>query len=1083
MDCPACQHGNAEDARFCVQCGTRLERSCQACGAGALATHKFCQQCGAALPWARPPAQATPPAPQPEGERRQVTVLFGDLTGFTALTQQSDSESTHELLNRYFDAVDGVIRHYGGTVDKHIGDAVMAVFGAPTAHSNDPERALRSAIDIHAALAAFTPPLKAHIGIASGTVVASPTGSDAHREYTVTGDSVNLAARLQDLAGPGETWLSDAVHDTLAGLFAFEDLGPVPIKGLSEPVKAWRLGSTSQARARVERLPFVARRAELTQFEGMLHNCLSNNDGQALLIRGEPGIGKSRLLDEFRLRAQARGFAWHTALVLDFGTGKGSDAIATVLRGLLGVADDASQAQQLAAVADLLASQMPTEQQQAFALDLLSLPQPAALRSIYDAMNSAMRDSGKQDLLRALLASRAAQHPTAIVIEDVHWADRGTLALLAGMASACASRPALLIMTSRIDGDPIDRAWRASLQGAALATMDLGPLRSDDALRLANSCYSASDDYAKTCIDRAGGNPLFLEQLLRSAENFSSTDLPGSVQSVVLARMDRLDAKDRLALQAASVVGQRFSEDLVRFLINQSDYDCAALVQHALIRPEGSGLLFSHALVRDGVYASLLKKRRFQLHLRAAEWFEARDPGLRAQHLGLAQDPRAPQAFLDAAKEEARAYHNDAAIDLCGSGLEGADAHTHHNILCLQAELLRGLGQIGRSMQLCEQAVALAGDDAQARRAWIGMAQGLRVSDRPDEALAALDQAQQKTRQDQPLVLAEIHHLRGNLYFPMGRHQDCLAQHQLALDYARQAGSREWEAQAMGGLGDAFYLSGRMRTACDYFVRCVSLSRELGLRRIEVANSHMVGWTRMFLNEYEQAYHDGIAAIEASEQVGQTRSAMLGRWVVCLVCLEQNRLHGLEAQMQLGFELAERLKANNFKAQGLAWMARIRRAQGHLDEARTYIRQALQTAREAGLSFFGPMILANAARLSEDERERTAFFAEGEALLSQGCVSHNYFWFYRDGAEALLESGQWDEAERFAAALQAYASAEPLPWSDLFAARIQALSRFGRGERTAALGQDIARLCTAVEQSGALAYLPSLQEAAQALAS
>ena len=170
-----------------------------------------------------------------EGERRQVTVLFADITGFTKLSTELDPEETGALLNRYFEVVDGTVQSFGGTIDKHIGDAVMAVFGAPIAHSNDPERAVRAALEIHQAVKDIEPPITVHIGIASGQVVASGIGSDSHQEYTVTGDSVNLASRLQDMAKSGETFLSDTVHHGLAGQLECEDIGDVSIQGLQQP--------------------------------------------------------------------------------------------------------------------------------------------------------------------------------------------------------------------------------------------------------------------------------------------------------------------------------------------------------------------------------------------------------------------------------------------------------------------------------------------------------------------------------------------------------------------------------------------------------------------------------------------------------------------------------------------------------------------------------------------------------------------------------------------------------------------------------------------------------------------------------
>ena len=241
MHCSDCGFGNPEGARFCAGCGARLAQSCPACGFAVEADHQYCAACGHRLAGA--PARPWTPA---AGERRQVTVLFCDLVGYTRLSQQLDAEEVHGLLERFFASVDGIIQSFGGTVDKHMGDCVMAVFGAPVAHGNDPERAARAALAIRDAMprpfgAGSDGPVAVHIGLASGQVVASGTGSEAHRAYTVTGDSVNLASRLTDQAGSGEILISDAVRRLLPDRFVCSAAGALEVKGLIEPVVAWNL--------------------------------------------------------------------------------------------------------------------------------------------------------------------------------------------------------------------------------------------------------------------------------------------------------------------------------------------------------------------------------------------------------------------------------------------------------------------------------------------------------------------------------------------------------------------------------------------------------------------------------------------------------------------------------------------------------------------------------------------------------------------------------------------------------------------------------------------------------------------------
>ena len=605
MRCPSCDFDGPPGARFCARCGAALELTCPACGAPAPPAHRFCAGCGAPL---QPVANAGPPraAPAPAvaagGERRQVTVLFVDLVGYTRLASELDAEEVHGLLGQFFACADRIVGEFGGSVDKHIGDCVMAVFGAPLAHSNDPERAARAALAIRDAVPALGRELgrglAVHVGIASGQVVASGTGSDAYREYTVTGDSVNLASRLTDRAGSGEILISDAVRRQLPEPFACTGVGALEVKGLAAPVAAWRLTGIAEAGSAPGR-PFVGRRAELAQFRGVLEACRESGSGQTIHLRGSAGIGKTRLVEELRRAAVAAGFADHTGLVLDFGTGAGQDAIGSLVRSLLGAPGAAAGER----------SGVPG-MTRVFLNDLLGLPQPLELRALYDAMDHERRQRGKREAVARLLAQASALRPRLLVVEDVHWADRQTLEQLASLARTAADAPALLVMTSRVEGDPLDQAWRAAIAGAPLLTVDLGPLRPAEAEQLAGAYLEASSEFARRCLERAGGNPLFLEQLLRHAEESAESGVPGSVQSLVQARMDQLEPTDKQALTAASVFGQRFSLAALRHLIERSDYDCRPLVEHLLVRPEGDGFLFAHALIRDAVYDTLLKASR-----------------------------------------------------------------------------------------------------------------------------------------------------------------------------------------------------------------------------------------------------------------------------------------------------------------------------------------------------------------------------------------------------------------------------------------------------------------------------------------
>ncbi|HYZ26424.1 MAG TPA: adenylate/guanylate cyclase domain-containing protein [Geminicoccaceae bacterium] len=594
------------------------------------------------------PEPSSRSAPEISGERRQVTVLFCDLAGYTALSRKLDAEEVHALLERYFDRVDGLIQRFGGAIDKHIGDCAMAVFGAPVAYGNDAERAARAALAIQDALPALSAELgrtiAVHIGIAAGQVVASRSGSAAHREYTVTGDSVNLASRLTSEAATGTILISDLVRRMLPPRFACREAGTLVVKGLAEPVQAWHLIGFDEAA--VARPPFVGRQAELAQFRGVLGACQETGAGQAVVVRGEAGIGKTRVVEEFQFLAAAAGFACHTALVLDFGAGIGEDAIRALVRSLLGLTTSSEPAAVAAAADRVLSDGLLANEQRVHLNDLLDLPQPSGLRALYDAMDNATRNRGKRATATDLVRNTSRRQPLLLVVEDLHWADRLTLDSLATLTQGIAECRTLLVMTTRVEGDPLDHAWRSEIAGTPFVTIDLGPLRPSEATALAGAYLDASADFAKRCVERAAGNPLFLEQLLRHSESSSAAGVPGSVQSLVQARLDHLAPVDKQALQAASIFGQRFALAALRCLIDDPDYACTGPVEHFRY----VAWAFAHALIRDAVYDSLLRARRRELHLRAAGWFAERDLVLWAEHLDRAEDPGAPRAYLAAAR-------------------------------------------------------------------------------------------------------------------------------------------------------------------------------------------------------------------------------------------------------------------------------------------------------------------------------------------------------------------------------------------------------------------------------------------------
>jgi len=989
---------------------------------------------------------------------------------------------------RYTKLVDDIVIDCGGMVDKHIGDAVMALFGAPRAHDDDPLRAARAALDIHAALSRLSESLgrslQAHIGIASGEVVAGALGRAEAQDYTALGDSVNLAARLVGAAAVGQTLISEGVHRALSGRAVCEAHGELRFKGIDEPVRVWRLRDLSGDATPAHRSPFVGRDAEVEQFKGILAACLRRRTGQAVYVRGEAGIGKTRLVGEMRRIAEDHGFAIDRALVLDFGMGKGQDPIRAILRSVIGLPATAEAEHRHMAAEAAVAAGLIAADQRVFLDDLLDVPQRAEGRALYDAMDNAARMRGKRDVLAALIGSRCQSTPRMIVVEDLHWADPQTLAYLAAIASAMADAPGLLAMTSRVEGDPLDTAWRASCRGTPFATIDLGPLREDEALSLAAGYLDATHRVALACLERAGGNPLFLEQLLRNAEEGGDESIPASIQSLVLARLDRLEPLDRQAFQAASIIGQRFELALLRRLIGAPDYVCDGLVRNALILPEGDVFLFAHALVQEGAYLSLLRTRRRELHRLAADWFAEQDVVLRAQHLDRAEDERAAGAYLAAAVAQRSAYHAETALRLVSRGIAIARSDgERHALTCLKGELQRDLGDIAASIGTYREAVASAQDEPACCRAQLGLAESLRVSEGLAEALRLLEAAQEPAeRHGLVPELARLHHLRGNILFPLGNIEGCRKEHERGLEYARQSGSPEAEARSLGGLADAAYAQGRMHTAFRYFSDCVELSREHGFGRIEVANRSMLGFSRIYLNEPRQAREDSDAATRTATLVSQPRAEMLGETIGVFSCYELGAYEEMRIHLEREMRLIRQLGARRFEAQNLEMQGRRLLDLGHHADAEARLREALAICRDVGIQFSGPKAMSALARAVIPAAERERLLAEGEELLHQGSLGHNHLWFYRDAIEAMLAVGDAMGAQRYVGALETYTASEPLPWSELFVARGRTLAATLASHDHDATGRELAKIRAVHLDTGLTAFLPAIDKVIECMA-
>jgi class 3 adenylate cyclase/predicted ATPase len=804
--------------------------ACSACAAENPDSNRFCGSCGARL---------EPEDTAPREARKVVTAVFVDLVGFTSRVEQLDPEDVRRVLGPYYSGVRAELERFGGTVEKFIGDAVVAVFGAPIAHEDDPERAVRAAIEVRDRIAGEEDDLQARIGVNTGEALVRLDADPATGEGMVTGDVINTASRLQGLAPVGGILAGERTYRATRNSIEYRDHDAIAAKGKSEPVAVWeavapvrRLGVDLTTHART---PLMGRARELELVTSALARVREERAGQLVTLIGVPGIGKSRLVYEVSRVADQDPelITWRQGRCLPYGEGVSYWALGEIVKAQAGIRDNDPpnevRVKLRAAVEAVIAD---TEERAWVEAQLLPL------LGAGDGATAGSQGSAAAGWL-LFLEGLAERGPCILVIEDLHWADDGLLDFVDELAERVTDVPLLILGTSRPELLQRRPSWGGGKTNAV--TLSLAALRDEDTSRLLDALLgdeSVSSEHREELVARAGGNPLYAEQYAHMlTERGELGEHPETVQGIIAARIDGLPADEKAVLLDASVLGKVFwlgavaklgareRDDLAHALHGLERKDFVQRARAATVEGELE-YAFRHVLLRDVAYAELPRPVRAEKHKLAAEWLES---------LGARDDVA-----------DLRAHHYSAALELVRASGETDDDLVERAIAALTAagEHAIALTSFTAAAGLFEEALELAGDGHPQRGLLLG---------RSGEALSLTDQ-----RELGPRRLAE------------------------SIEVCRSQGDAESAATAASALAWFYWIEGDRRRSDHNLALALDLvadgppsDAKFEVLRRQAANQMMAG-------DFDEAIATGESALALAEQAGVTDRLRIGRARIAL---------------------------------------------------------------------------------------------------------------------------------------------------------------------------------------------------------
>jgi class 3 adenylate cyclase/tetratricopeptide (TPR) repeat protein len=1010
-----------------MSCGAGLSSACPNCGTENPPEAKFCIECGTALTSAPAPAAAPRPGPSPPDylrpaqlpeERRKATVLFADLSGYTAVAERMDPEAVKQMVDGALRRLGEEVTRFGGTVDKFIGDNVMAVFGAPVAHEDDPERAVRAGLAMQAAMAEINERIEGvefalRVGINSGEVLAGQVGDG----YTVIGDAVNVASRLQSAARPGSVTVGESTHRSTRAAIEYTELEPLRLKGKSEPVPAWEAVRVAVTGTTVTRAstPLIGREEEAEILSSLFDRVVREERSHLVTVIGQAGVGKSRLLRELASEVSERQDSplMRVGRCPAYGSGLAYWALGEIVREQFQIVDtddsDAAWSKLRSGFEKLFEeggaeSEEPPERVAAIIARPLGVdvPDEIADGAMPEGEDPQQTRARLFSSVRSLVEAASRIHPLVLAIEDIHWADEGMLDLIEYLARWVRG-PVLLVCLAR--DELLDRrpGWGGGRRNAT--TIALEPLVHDRALELVNALLPGDTEehderVAAQVAERSGGNPLFAEEMVnRILEEGGAAGeaLPETVHAVLAARLDALTADERTLIQHASVVGQTFWQGAVGVAAGTgADVDelLGSLAEKDLIvSTAGSRLAgerefaFKHVLIRDVAYATLPKTVRARKHAEVASFIEERSPdrgeaviAMVADHLGNAANigadaglehdelheirDRAHSALEQAGDVSAGLYsnqealaHYESALSLDGDGDECEHPDARARIAEKLGDVSLRLGRVNRSVELWEDCLEYhRGQEDLARVGDLHRKIGAGLWNKGDrEGSISHYQRGIDLLKDGPpcLELVRLYEEAASLYMHTGDNMLAIYASEKALRLAERLEEAAAASRAHGIFGRVFGRIGDSERARENLERSVELARESDPAEAIRALLALGYHFEISEADYTAAAEAYHEALDIAERIGDLPNQVELHASLSTLALHRGEWEAVESGTETVAALVEREGLTGKLCFPHLLRGALRWRGGDLEGAERSLRRAAELAEQVGRSEIG----------------------------------------------------------------------------------------------------------------------------------